>query len=325
MKKCPEGEYYCHDMKKCKPIPKGWHTARGGYLVRDTEKKNGNGNGNGHSSNGNGNGNGGNGNGNGGGLGESMRRLPLKIEIPKTSAQFNLGLMFRESLDPNAGMLFIFDEVSEKSFHMRHTTIPLDIAFINEEGVIESIKELEPLRSSPVYSDADVLYALEVNRGWFEENDVKVGDKIASLVEEECDCDCGQDPCIKCGESHHKIDEDTSFKNELSGVSYEFIDIIKPEPMKVPKHRFSYIDTSEEIEEGTRLPNYNKVGNIIDVYLAWRGKNYMLKMFFPSVKKPSRREVQDQVRKVYPGCKLWNYQVSEHEPGEPILQTTGGG
>ena len=94
--------------------------------------------------------------------------------------------------------------------------------------------------------------------------------------------------------------------------------------MKVTKHRFSYIDTSDEIKEGTRLPDYNKVGNIIDVYLAWRGKNYMIKMFFPSVKKPSRREVQDQVRKVYPGCKLWNYQVSEHEPGEPILQTTGG-
>ena len=101
--------------------------------------------------------------------------------------------------------------------------------------------------------------------------------------------------------------------------------------MKVPKHRFSYIDTSDDIsaalpsiEEATRLPNYNKVGNIIDVYLAWRGKNYMIKMFFPSVKKPSRREVQDQVRKVYPNAKLWNYQVSEHEPGEPLLQTTGG-
>ena len=208
---------------------------------------------------------------------------------------------------------------------MRHTTIPLDIAFISEEGVIESIKELEPLRSSPVYSDVDVMFALEVNRGWFAENDVKVGDKIVKLQESDCECeDCGQDPCIECGESHHKIDEDTSFKNELSGVSYEFIDIIKPEPMKVPKHRFSYIDTSDEIKEGTRLPDYNKVGNIIDVYLAWRGKNYMIKMFFPSVKKPSRREVQDQVRKVYPGCKLWNYQVSEHEPGEPILQTTGG-
>jgi len=321
MPNCPPGEYYCYTDQKCCKTPHGYYVGRRGYIEPNETEING------HEGDNSGDGEGsigGDGNGgSNGGLGESMRRLPLKIEIPKTSAQFNLGLMFRESLDPDSGMLFIFDEVSEKSFHMRHTTIPLDIAFINEEGVIESIKELEPLRSSPVYSDADVLYALEVNRGWFEENDVKVGDKIASLVEEECDCDCGQDPCIKCGESHHKIDEDTSFKNELSGVSYEFIDIIKPEPMKVPKHRFSYIDTSEEIEEGTRLPNYNKVGNIIDVYLAWRGKNYMLKMFFPSVKKPSRREVQDQVRKVYPGCKLWNYQVSEHEPGEPILQVGG--
>ena len=49
----------------------------------------------------------------------------------------------------------------------------------------------------------------------------------------------------------------------------------------------------------------------------------MVQMFFPSVKKPSRREVQDQVRKVYPGAKLWSYQVSEHDPGEPLLQTGG--
>ena len=65
------------------------------------------------------------------------------------------------------------------------------------------------------------------------------------------------------------------------------------------------------------------VGNVIDVYLSWRGKNYMIKMFFPSIKKPSRREVQDQVVKVYPGAKLWNYQVSTYEPGEPLLQTGG--
>ena len=39
MKKCPEGEYYCNEKKKCRPIPKGYHTARGGYLVQDTEKK----------------------------------------------------------------------------------------------------------------------------------------------------------------------------------------------------------------------------------------------------------------------------------------------
>ena len=96
--------------------------------------------------------------------------------------------------------------------------------------------------------------------------------------------------------------------------------MIKPEPMKVPQSQIKYEDP---LKEATKLPNYNKVGNIIDVYLAWRGSNYMIKMFFPSVKKPSRRDVQDQMRKVYPGGKLWNYQVSEHEPGEPILQVGG--
>ena len=101
---------------------------------------------------------------------------------------------------------------------------------------------------------------------------------------------------------------------------FEFIDIIKPEPMRVPQSQIQYEDP---LREATKLPNYNKVGNIIDVYLAWRGSNYMIKMFFPSVKRPSRREVQDQMRKVYPGAKLWNYQVSEYEPGEPILQTRG--
>ena len=104
-------------------------------------------------------------------------------------------------------------------------------------------------------------------------------------------------------------------------LRFEFIDIIKPEPMKSPKSNIEYIDP---LDEATKLPDYNKVGNIIDVYLAWRGGNYMIKMFFPSVKKPSRREVQIQMHKVYPGAKLYNYRVSSHDPGEPIHQTTRG-
>jgi len=143
MKKCPPGEYYCHDMKKCKKIPSGYHVGARGYLAKDDDengKKNGNGNGtNGHS---NGNGNGSNGGGNGGGVSES-------------------------------------------------TMIP------------------------------------------------------------------------------------------------------------------------------------RRTGNIIDVYVGWRGKGYAIKMFFPQIKKPSRREVLDQVRKVYPGAQLWSYQVSNYDPGEPLLQTGG--
>ncbi len=104
--------------------------------------------------------------------------LPLNIEIPKTQTEFNLGLMFRESLNYDSGMLFIFDEVGQKSFHMKDTKIPLDIAFIKEDGTIESIKELDPFTLLPVSSDGEVLYALEVNRGWFVENSVNVGDKV---------------------------------------------------------------------------------------------------------------------------------------------------
>ena len=75
------------------------------------------------------------------------------------------------------------------------------------------------------------------------------------------------------------------------------------------------------VSESTYLPR--RTGNIIDVYVGWRGKGYAIKMFFPQIKKPSRREVLDQVRKVYPGAQLWSYQVSNYEPGEPLLQTGG--
>ena len=100
---------------------------------------------------------------------------------------------------------------------------------------------------------------------------------------------------------------------DIQWREFETIDIIKPDPIKSPKSNIQY--------EATRLPDYNKVGNIIAVTVAWRGGTYIIKMFFPTVKKPSRKEVQDQVRKVYPGSKLVTYQVSEYDSGEPIIQT----
>ena len=111
--------------------------------------------------------------------------MKLRLEIPSTPEAFSAGLMFRESLDKNSGMLFVFEKAGEKSFHMTNTTIPLDIAFINEDGIIESIKELKPLDETHVFSDAKVLYAIEVNRGWFTENNVRVGDKILESLKDE--------------------------------------------------------------------------------------------------------------------------------------------
>ena len=83
--------------------------------------------------------------------------------------------------------------------------------------------------------------------------------------------------------------------------------MIKPEPLK-----------KSTIEEKTKLP-IQRNGQVVDTYLRWRGKNFMIQMFFPQLKKPSRKEVLDQLQKVYPGCKLWSWQVTDYNPGEPVL------
>ena len=115
---------------------------------------------------------------------EEFISLPLQLEVPQSDGEFRLGMMFRESLEQDRGMLFIFENTDRHSFHMKNTFIPLDIAFINEEGVIESIKELNPMSSIPVYPDGDIRYAIEVNRGWFAENGVVVGDIILEDIQE---------------------------------------------------------------------------------------------------------------------------------------------
>ena len=104
--------------------------------------------------------------------------MALHLEVPKTEEAKTVGLMFRERLEWNSGMLFEYEKSEYRSFYMKNTVIPLDIAFIKEDGTIESIKELHPLDTTPVSSDEPVQYAIEVNRGWFEENGWGIGDRI---------------------------------------------------------------------------------------------------------------------------------------------------
>jgi len=76
-----------------------------------------------------------------------------------------------------------------------------------------------------------------------------------------------------------------------------------------------------ELEEAVRIPA--KTGNLMHVMLTWKGKYYSLKMFFPQVSVPSRKDVQDQIEKVYPGSRVQSYHVVEYHPGEPIVHTEG--
>ena len=77
---------------------------------------------------------------------------------------------------------------------------------------------------------------------------------------------------------------------------------------------------NEEFSEAIKIPAI--YGNVLSIILTWRGKSYMAKMFFPNAKMPTRREVNDQIQKVYPGSTVLSYEVSKVQPGEPLIQVT---
>ena len=97
-------------------------------------------------------------------------------------------------------------------------------------------------------------------------------------------------------------------------------DLIKPEPIQVVTSAVDY-DTYE-LEEATRVNA--ETGNLIHVMLTWKGRTYGMKMFFPQVKMPKRSEVQAELEKVYPGCRVTYFRIVEREPGETFLYVSEG-
>jgi len=79
-------------------------------------------------------------------------------------------------------------------------------------------------------------------------------------------------------------------------------------------------DDSDDVNEAVRMPS--KTGNIIMVNLTWRGKYYGAKLFFPFTKMPSRKEVQSEIEKIYPGSRVYSFRLCEYEPGQPVIQVT---
>lgn len=105
----------------------------------------------------------------------------LQVEYADRFELRQQGLMFRESMCDDCGMLFKFDVTRYASMWMKNTLIPLDVAFITESGEITDIKPMQPHDLTSVGSSQKIRYALEMNQGWFAHHDVKVGDKIKQL------------------------------------------------------------------------------------------------------------------------------------------------
>lgn len=109
--------------------------------------------------------------------------------------------------------------------------------------------------------------------------------------------------------------ENVTIENANGKLYAEVIDLIKPDPMVSPKSTFM---ANNELDETTRLQS--ETGNIIAVILSWRGKTYSIRMFFPQVSMPSKKDVTTEIQKVYPGALVLQYNVSALQPGMPLIQ-----
>ena len=108
------------------------------------------------------------------------KKVEVRVEVADDLFERARGLMYRTALGVNKGMLFVYPEEQKLSFWMRNTLIPLSIAFIDSELRIVDIQDMRPLDDEPpsYVSPGPAQYALEVNQGFFEERDVKVGDRV---------------------------------------------------------------------------------------------------------------------------------------------------
>ncbi|MDO8612612.1 MAG: DUF192 domain-containing protein [Dehalococcoidia bacterium] len=111
-------------------------------------------------------------------IGGAGKRAELTVELAVTPGERSRGLMFRESLAEERGMLFVFAQETKAGFWMKNTKIPLSIAFIASDGLILETQDMEPL-SEELHTPARAYrYALEVNQGWFERHGLGLGDRV---------------------------------------------------------------------------------------------------------------------------------------------------
>jgi len=110
--------------------------------------------------------------------------VTVKAEVADEEPERQAGLMFRGKLEEDAGMLFVFSRPQPMGFWMRNTIIPLSIAYISPEGIILEIHDMEPLSERSIRSKfSNILYALEMEQGWFEKKGLLPGDRVAGLPE----------------------------------------------------------------------------------------------------------------------------------------------
>jgi uncharacterized protein len=108
-----------------------------------------------------------------------INKAIINVEVADTEEARAQGLMFRTTLQSNAGMLFIFTEPAIPAFYMKNTALPLDIIFISAANTVVTVKQMTPFDEKTLHRpEGPSKYALEVNAGWADRHGVKKGDPV---------------------------------------------------------------------------------------------------------------------------------------------------
>jgi uncharacterized membrane protein (UPF0127 family) len=105
----------------------------------------------------------------------------ITAEVANTHDARARGLMYRKSLGTNDGMLFVFPDVSVHCMWMKNTFVPLSVAFVDEQGSIVSIHDMQPQTEDSHCAARPARFALEMNQGWFAQKGVKPGARLGGL------------------------------------------------------------------------------------------------------------------------------------------------
>jgi len=105
----------------------------------------------------------------------------IRVELAHTPDTRQKGLMFRKRLGADSGMIFVFPRQQVVSMWMKNTFVPLSVAFIDKDGMIVNIEHMQPHDEHPHSSKRKVIYALEVNQGWFSSKGIEPGMQVSGL------------------------------------------------------------------------------------------------------------------------------------------------
>ena len=106
----------------------------------------------------------------------------IDAQIANTPQQRQIGLMFRKDMPTHEGMLFIFEEPQKQCFWMKNTLLPLSAAFLDDDGGIVNLVDMQPQSTDSHCSEKPVRYVLEMNQGWFAKKKIGKGYKLKSQI-----------------------------------------------------------------------------------------------------------------------------------------------